>query len=237
MVRRALSTLLAIGFTGCIATLDYDDYADSVGSDAAAGSSGSAGSAGSSGAGGSSGAAGAGASGGAGGAGASGGASGAGASGGAGGSSGNGGAGGSGGTPDCADDPAACNDNDPCTVDQCQEGICQHPPKCQAACCNGTCAGCCTDADCEDGVPCTVNQCVAGSCVTIPNDGACEFPFRCDTTFNCALIGYSCTVGPEACPDSYACTTDECLGGFCRNSFACGNGQKCCGISAGCGSC
>jgi hypothetical protein len=229
MMRRALTTLLAFGFTGCIATLDYDDYADSVSSDAAAGSAGSAGASGSGGE------AGAGASGGASGAVASGGASGAGASGGAGGSSGAGGAGGSGGTPECADDPAPCDDNDPCTLDQCENGVCQHSQKCQSACCNGTCATCCTDAECNDGVQCTVDQCVAGACLSVPDDGACGIQFRCDTTFDCIYPAYFCSGG---CSDSYACTTDECIGGYCRNSYACDNGQqKCCGLTSGCGTC
>jgi hypothetical protein len=73
---------------------------------------------------------------------------------------------------------------------------------------------------------------VAGSCVTVPDDNKCPIQFRCDTTFGCITPAFSCVNG---CADTYACTTDTCLNGYCRNTYDCDQSQKCC--PTGCGTC
>lgn len=86
----------------------------------------------------------------------------------------------------CSSD-AECNDGNPCTVDRCVDGTCQHGCVCVAA---GGDLGCCgpgplcattttttasttttllappcrTDTDCDDGNPCTADRCVNGTC-------------------------------------------------------------------------
>jgi hypothetical protein len=181
---RTAAMLVALGLSGCIATLGYDDYEDAIPSDGGAGASGSGATSGASGASGSSGTGG---SAGSGGTGASGGSGGAGAS---------GGSGGGGGSPDCNDDPAACNDSDPCTQDVCESGTCIHPPTCpNSACCVGECRECCTDSDCSDFHDCTVDHCVGGTCVRTPDDAKCELPLRCDVTNGCIPLAYDCSQG------------------------------------------
>jgi hypothetical protein len=81
---------------------------------------------------------------------------------------------------------AQCNDNNPCTQDQCVSSVCQNPPVANGtscpddgnACTNDSCnAGACTHpnntAPCaDDGNTCTNDVCSGGIC-THPNNGTC----------------------------------------------------------------
>ena len=88
----------------------------------------------------------------------------------------------------CSSD-AECDDHNPCTVDRCVDGMCEHGCVCVES---GSALGCCgpgplcvttttaitttsttttrpppscqTDLDCNDGNPCTVDHCVNGMC-------------------------------------------------------------------------
>jgi hypothetical protein len=86
----------------------------------------------------------------------------------------------------CSSD-AQCDDGNPCTVDRCVDGTCEHGCVCVTP---GSDLGCCgpgplcvttttttssttttlppppchTDADCDDGNPCTADRCVNGMC-------------------------------------------------------------------------
>ena len=61
--------------------------------------------------------------------------------------------------------PEDCDDNDPCTLDDCgTDGLCTTSPKCGPTekCCDGACGQCCNAADCADAVACTTDACFAG---------------------------------------------------------------------------
>lgn len=62
-----------------------------------------------------------------------------------------------------------CNDNDPCTIDECNQGVCGSRPKCAngTKCCNGECRACCTDTDCPltgGSTGCVHPACTSGVC-------------------------------------------------------------------------
>jgi len=131
-----------------------------------------------------------------------------------------------------------CNDNNPCTSDQCVDGTCVYTPvvcddgyACtNDACLNGTCIF--VPISCYDTDPCTVDACVGGQCVFTPvfcyDDNPC-------TTDEC--IYGQCHFTPINCNDNNPCTTDQCVNGECRftpivcndqdpcTSDACINGQ------------
>jgi len=96
-------------------------------------------------------------------------------------------------SPPCQSD-AACDDDDKCTLDRCQESICVNdllPP--------GFC--CAVDGDCEDGVACTVDQCLNGACWNLPEDSTC------------------CTLASD-CEDFDPCSADLCIGSTCGHVFS-----------------
>jgi len=107
---------------------------------------------------------------------------------------------------------AACDDADPCTVDDI----------CDAA---GACAG--VAMDCDDAQACTADTCVAGTCEHTLDAGACLVDETCYAPKDTAE-GNACLVcdlaSPEAwtaldavaCDDADACTvTDRCHAGVC----------------------
>lgn len=144
--------------------------------------------------------------------------------------------------PPCTDS-ADCDDNEPCTIDTCDSGNCDHAPMdCDdnEPCTIDTCAsGNCDHAPmaCDDGVACTDDACVAGVCVfepintRCPDDGTfCNGVESCDALFGCVSAGNPCPPGlvcnaqTEACDecredadcsDADEATSDLCVGGSC----------------------
>ena len=116
---------------------------------------------------------------------------------------------------------ADCNDNNPCTYDSCDAGVCSNTWL-------ESCRPCATAADCNDNNACTIESCVAGVCRNTAISGCCTTVLDCDdrnacTTDTCdagvchhAAIG-GCTPCTTAayCNDFNACTTDTCIGGVC----------------------
>ncbi len=105
-----------------------------------------------------------------------------------------------------------CEDNDPCTLDTCDEGdeLCIFTP-----------------LDCDDGNACTTDSCSGGSC---NND-----PISCDDGDACTIdscdAGSGCAYDAIDCDDGDVCTTDSCSGGVCSNAPICGLADGCCDAS------
>ena len=132
---------------------------------------------------------------------------------------------------ECTGSPP-CDDGNPCTVDECVNGVCIHTPALAGSVCSlpngmpGVCDGtgncieseCTGTPPCDDGNPCTIDVCVNGVCVHTPAlaGSACSLPNGmpgvCDGTGNCIESG--CT-GTPPCDDGNPCTIDECVNGIC----------------------
>jgi hypothetical protein len=149
-----------------------------------------------------------------------------------------------------------CGDGDPCTIDTCSDGACQHGPapnggSCSDGnACNGaeTCqGGICrpgTPLTCSDGNACTTDSCSpASGCVFAPNTNPCGDDGNRCTADVCS--GGSCTHPPVAdgtlCPDATVCNGEEtCQAGTCRPGLTldCNDGNACttdsCGATTGC---
>ncbi|MCK4473701.1 SipW-dependent-type signal peptide-containing protein [Candidatus Parcubacteria bacterium] len=134
---------------------------------------------------------------------------------------------------DCID-AGDCNDNDPCTIDTCENNVCVYTPivcndqdPCTTdACVDGTCVY--TPIVCNDGDPCTTDACVGGECVYTPivcNDG--------DPCTTDACVDGTCVYTPIVCDDQNPCTTDACVGGVCIYTPICEGTD----IECGCTSC
>lgn len=91
------------------------------------------------------------------------------------------------------DDDLDCDDGNPCTIDDCDNGTCVNTPI----------PGCCNVAvDCDDGDPCTIDSCDNGACVNTPvvcppgescnnTNGNCEPPPPATLTFQQGVNGYA----------------------------------------------
>jgi len=95
----------------------------------------------------------------------------------------------------CTPLPNPCNDNDPCTLDQCDNtNGCSNPPN-----------------TCDDGDDCTTDTCVAGV-------GCQHAPINCDTGLFCqdhvCVHGVGCTNFTKTCVVSDA----DCYVGVCSES-------------------
>jgi hypothetical protein len=118
--------------------------------------------------------------------------------------------------PGCApDDPHACDDGDPCTLDACDPAslACVHTPL------DGTP---CPD----DGIACTEDRCASGVCEHRPSDLGCdrgECAVRACRPADPGADRQGCIVvadqsGTEGAPctdDGFACTEDVCMDGLC----------------------
>jgi hypothetical protein len=102
--------------------------------------------------------------------------------------------------PSCSSDCPSQDDNNPCTLDECQGSVAVHTDlgeghpcfqgKLEGACAAGWCViPCLKTGDCDDGLPCTLSECQGGACVIVSNDYAT----------------------PPS--DGNPCTEDRCLGG------------------------
>ena len=72
----------------------------------------------------------------------------------------------------CEQETVECDDQDPCTKDECQDGLCVYTPD-EVNCCK-------EDADCDDGDVCTVDACGVEGCSNATLEGCCVFDFECN---------------------------------------------------------
>jgi hypothetical protein len=156
-------------------------------------------------------------------------------------------------------DPLDCDDDVPCTTDQCNEAgdACEHLPD-DTACdddafCNGveTCdplEGCMAGDPvvCTDGVGCTEDECDEESeeCEFTPVNSLCSDSMFCNGSEVCDLEE-DCQPGtPPDCGDAFPCTTDTCNedtdmcvhmpdNTVCADGMFC-NGNEVCNVSSGC---
>src|SRR2546426_617552 len=131
--------------------------------------------------------------------------------------------------PTCAT-AADCDDQNPCTSDSCNAGLCQYTQiagcrlcstavdcndqnacttdSCSGGVCQNTamagCTPCTTASDCNDGNACTIDSCNAGACHNSPIAGCTRRSTAAD------------------CNDQNACTTDSCDAGVCHNTAIAG---------------
>ena len=142
-----------------------------------------------------------------------------------------------------------CDDDNPCTTDECIAGDCEHSAvnggECDDGnantiddtCVNGVCIGgtaeCTKDSDCDDGNDCTDDVCDIDKCFYPATVGPCDDGNK--YTVNDKCIGGKC-VGEEAdcyyaseCDDDNICTTDSCVNGACQftnKTGACDDGNS-----------
>ncbi len=110
-----------------------------------------------------------------------------------------------------------CEDDDPCTEDNCVNSACSN-----------------TAVDCDDGVACTMDACnpATGACINTPDDAACDDGDLCTGVETCNG-GLGCVEGePVMCTDLQACTADSCIPatGMCtfQEITMCNAGDGCC---------
>jgi formylglycine-generating enzyme required for sulfatase activity len=135
--------------------------------------------------------------------------------------------------------PVACDDGDPCTVDYCAQGTCQHKANVASCddgdactsgdtCLDGVCTG--TKATCDDG-----NVCTADYCDSTKGCQGLNVALPCDDGSACTVQDI-CTVGkcggtPVPCDDGNVCTDDACSAQTgCThtfNSLPCDDGDAC----------
>lgn len=104
----------------------------------------------------------------------------------------------------------SCDDDDPCTVDECVAGECQHygvPGTPDGDDPQGVALPTCdSDDDCNWGGPCEVGTCIIQDGCGTAGVGYCSF----ETTPGCG----NCDLG---CDDGNACTIDYCSNGTCEH--------------------
>lgn len=131
----------------------------------------------------------------------------------------------------CATD---CNDNDACTVDVCENGVCKH---------TYDAAQCCTDDQCEIDGACVDNNTVNPSnscevCLVVDDAtawtpkadaGACDDGDAC--TMSDVCVDGQCVGSAFQCDDGNPCTDDTCDGAggcmFTNNTASCSDGDAC----------
>jgi hypothetical protein len=135
------------------------------------------------------------------------------------------------GPPQCQGTPKNCDDESPCTTDQCDpsSGTCAHPPKscddlnpcttdqCDPA--NGNClrtilTGSCSDGNaCTDGDVCSAGNCLPGPPTNCDDGNECSFD-HCDPSFGCHhtfQLGSPCGGPPPECHGPGRCSGDVCI--------------------------
>lgn len=115
---------------------------------------------------------------------------------------------------ECVGTAMVCQDEDPCTQDQCQGGQCVFPeiPAC------ATCGG-----GCDDGDPCTSDTCNAGKCAhtkingctTCKNSCGKQSPYGCWCDEACFEFGLDCCM--DVCNHCNYCPGKECGIDLCGN--------------------
>ncbi|HEU4578618.1 MAG TPA: hypothetical protein VFS67_10205 [Polyangiaceae bacterium] len=132
----------------------------------------------------------------------------------------------------CAGD-ADCIDNNPCTVDDCVGGRCQHGPTDRGVLCGSATANECTQPDTCDGAgSCQPNHLPAGTaCGRLDNTCAAD---TCDGAGSC--VAHNLATG-MACAASSGCGQPTCnASGTCERHDA-PNGSACTGGSCAVGAC
>ncbi len=147
----------------------------------------------------------------------------------------------------------SCNDNNPCTIDDCDPATgCTHKPTAAASACDdgdlcngiGQCdgGGKCVikpSQTCNDNNPCTDDVCdPAKGCTTVNNTLGCNDGDPCTTADKCS--GGACVGGAAVkCDDGRACTADTCIKGVgcanapvadnttCDDGSGCSTGDRC----------
>ncbi len=148
--------------------------------------------------------------------------------------------------PGC-DSNIDCDDGDPCTIDQCVNGGCQHDSV--DPCCGD---GSCTGSESCDNCPqdCFCLGCGNGVCEA--NEDFCDCPEDCESTGCCSdtdcenddlctidsCIEGECTSAMVVCDDGDACTVGECEGGSCvHTALTCNDDDPCTLDDCGAGEC
>jgi hypothetical protein len=148
------------------------------------------------------------------------------------------------------DSACACpSDDNPCTTDVCEAGVCKHNPlPDRMACTGGVClaGNCCTGcvdgagmcrpgsnvtlcgragascSSCDDKLPCTQDRCENGACQSTPQSGTtCPGGVCVAGSCRCGGAGEACCAAAPVCNGGLACQNGTC--------GACGaEGQVCC---------
>ncbi len=124
---------------------------------------------------------------------------------------------------------AHCDDNNPCTIDECScDG-----PECTGGVCSHRSAP--AGTSCDDGIDCTAGDvCMNGACNGRPVDELCDDGNEC-TEDRCAM-GTGCTFAnvSRACDDGVACTIrDLCVNGTCIGQDDCFADGATCSLELG----
>jgi hypothetical protein len=150
-------------------------------------------------------------------------------------------------TPGCVG-ARECFDNNPCTEDRCEAGVCSNPPVVAGFVCRPA-AGSCDRAEVCNGAVCPPDQLAAVGTVCRPSLGACDVAESC--TGGSALCpgdlllppGSVCRLAegvcdlPERCTGSAICPPDQVLGpgDVCRRTAGpCDRQESCDGRSKSC---
>ena len=151
-------------------------------------------------------------------------------------------------------DGSDCDDEDPCTEDVCQGGVCTGTPvDCgdEDLCTDDACdpaTGCAhSPATCGDGDPCTDDACEPEvGCTHLPVAGCagCTSAESCDDGDACTIDACGddavCNHAPLDCDDGDACTEDACdpTSGCTTTAVVCDDGDACtadgCDPATGC---
>lgn len=135
-----------------------------------------------------------------------------------------------------------CDDNDPCTDDQCEPSKgcvttnntakCSDTKQCKAGDCKDGNCNLGNDKGCDDNNACTTDKCVDGQGCVFDNvgDGTdCDDGSKCTSKDECQTG--VCTGPPTDCNDANACTTDSCKPdtgcSWAANTAKCEDGNKC----------
>jgi hypothetical protein len=132
--------------------------------------------------------------------------------------------------PDLSDGVACSVDDDPCTADTCQAGVCAHVVSEGLACEDGDS---CTESD-----SCSASgACLPGASVCACRDATdCTDPPTCRAAAGAACVGNACQYpavadGTVCAADSNPCTADHCESGSCvhplQSGLACDDGDPC----------
>ena len=146
----------------------------------------------------------------------------------------------------CGGAPTDCNDDNPCTTDNCSKATgCQllnnnnqcddgNPCTEEDTCGGGNCLG--SDLICDDENPCTDDSCSTDTgCVYTPNISPCDDGDVCTESDICDGDG-GCGGAPVVCNDDNTCTEDICISGIINspgcvfnelNDISCDDGTQC----------
>jgi len=129
-------------------------------------------------------------------------------------------------TTGCCEASSDCDDSDPCSDDQCEDGECKYSRR----------SGCCVfDQDCSDDDPCTKDQCPVpgGACEASLVPGCCHDAGDCDDNDDCTEdlcpgYGAQCVHRPLCCKVASDCNVnDPCLKASCEEG-RCKYSDTCC---------